>query len=128
MLLTQGYNMVNKAKITRFECDWARRTLGCHICPKGNMKHKDPTTDTEYSVKYTLAINWAISMNAANLTRQESHMAHHGVLRAQLGYSLGTTTFTKLQLKPIQTIIDQVYKPKIGLNRKFPTEFLQGPP
>ena len=55
-------------------------------------------------------------------------MAYHGVLQAQLGYSLGTTTFTKQQLQPIQTIIDQAYKPKIGLNRKFPTEVLQGPP
>ena len=29
ILLTQGYNMVSKAKITQFECDWTRRTLGC---------------------------------------------------------------------------------------------------
>ena len=55
-------------------------------------------------------------------------MADHCVLQAQLGYSLGTTTFTKTQLQPIQTIIDQAYKPKIGLNRKFPTKVLQGPP
>ena len=61
--------MVNKAKIIRCEYNWARRTLGCHICPEGNMKHKDPIADKENSVKYTLAINWAISMNAANLTR-----------------------------------------------------------
>ena len=46
ILLIQGYSMVNKAKITRFECDWARRTLGCHIYPKGNMTHKDPTVET----------------------------------------------------------------------------------
>ena len=74
--------MVNKATITQFECDCARRKIGYHICPKENMKHKDPTADTEYSVKYTLAINWAISTNAVNLTRQESHMAYHGVLQA----------------------------------------------
>ena len=92
------------------------------------MQHKDPSADTEYSVKYTLAINWVISMNAVNLNRQESHMAYHGVLQAQLGHSLGTTTFTKLQLKPIQSIIDQASKPKIGLNRKFPMEVLQGLP
>ena len=54
-------------------------------------------------------------------------MAYHGVLQAQLGYSLGTTTFTTQQLKPIQTITDQAYKPKIGLNRNFPTAVLQGP-
>ena len=66
-------------------------------------------------MKHSIAINWAISVNAADLTRQEAHMAYHGVLQAQLGYSLGTTTFTTRQLKPIQTIIDQAYKPKIGL-------------
>ena len=70
IILTQGYTMNNKATIKRFECDWARRTLGCHIYSKGNMTHKDPTTDTEYSVKHTLAINWAISVNAVKLTRQ----------------------------------------------------------
>ena len=92
------------------------------------MQQKNPSADTEYSVKYILAINWIISMNAANLNRQESHMACHRVLQAQLGYSLGTTTFTKLQLKPIQSIIYKAYKPKIRLNRKFPTKVLQGPP
>ena len=74
-----------------------------------------------------MAINWAISMNAANLTRQESYVAYHSVLKVQLGYSMGTTTFTKQQLKPIQTVIDQAYKPKTRLNKKFPTEVLQGP-
>ena len=78
--LTQGYNMTNKATIKRFGCDWAKRTLGCHICPEGNMTHADSSADTEYSVKHTFAINWAISVNATNLTRQEAHMAYHGGL------------------------------------------------
>ena len=66
-------------------------------------------------------------MNATNLTRQESHVVYHGVLQVQLGYSPGTNIFTKIQLQPIQTIIDQAYKPKIGLNRNIPTTVLQGP-
>ena len=74
-----------------------------------------------------MAINWDIYMNATNLTRQESHVVYHGVLQVQLGYSPGTNIFTKIQLQPIQTIIDQAYKPKIGLNRNIPTTVLQGP-
>ena len=119
--------MVNKAKITWFACDLTHQTLGYHICPKGNMKRKAPSADIEYFVKYMLAINWATFMNVANLTRQELHIAYQGVLQAQLRYSPVTTTFIKTQLQPIQTIIDQAYKPETGLNKKFPTEVFQGP-
>ena len=53
-------------------------------------------------------------MNVANLTKQEATIAYHRLLQVQLGYSLGTTTFSKTQLRPIQTVIDQAYKSKIG--------------
>ena len=43
IFLTQGYVIINKAKIARFECNWTKRTLGCRIDLKENMEHKDLT-------------------------------------------------------------------------------------
>ena len=54
-------------------------------------------------------------------------MEYRRILQAQLGYFIWVAIFNKTQLKPIQTIIDQAYKLKIGLNLNFPTALLKGP-
>jgi len=54
-------------------------------------------------------------------------MAYHGILQTKIGYALAVTTFTKEELKKIQSAANVAYKPKIGLNRHFPNAFIQGP-
>ena len=71
------------------------------------MVHKNQTPETEYSAKYKLAIDWIISVDTANLTKQEAYLAYTEILQSQLGYSLRVCNFDKTQLRPIQTIIDQ---------------------
>ena len=40
---------------------------------------------------------------------------------------MGVSTFTESDLSLLQWKSDSVYKPKIGLNRKFPSEVSHGP-
>ena len=61
------------------------------------------------------------------MSKKEVHMAYHGILQTKIGYALAVTTFTEKELKKIQRAADIAYKPKIGLNRNFPSAVLQGP-
>ena len=54
-------------------------------------------------------------------------MAYFGILHAKVGYALGVSTFTKIDLAPLQWKADSAYKLKIGLNRNFPVVVLHSP-
>ena len=124
--LTQGYKLGEKVAIHRESCDIAQRTLGTWINPSGMMTHPDGTVKTEHTVYLSQAQAWANSIIHSNMSRKEVHMAYHGILQTKIGYALAVTTFTKKQLRKIQRAADVVYKPKIGLNRNFPSAVLQG--
>ena len=54
-------------------------------------------------------------------------MAYFGIFHAKAGYAMGVSAFTESDLSPLQWKADSVYKPKIGLNRNFPSDVFHGP-
>ena len=90
------------------------------------MTHPDGTVQTEYTVRLAQAQTWANSIIHSNMSKKEDHMAYHGILQTKIGYALAVTTLIEKELKKIQYAADIVYKPKIGLNRNFPSAVLQG--
>ena len=85
------------------------------------------TTIAEIEYKTTICIRWAQAIYGYSLSRLYAYRAYNNVLIPQLAYTLPTTTITPKELKKLQTIVDQVYLPRIGINRHFPQEMLLGP-
>ena len=76
--------------------------------PKGNMTHKTPLVDTEFSTKFIFSIDWAIAMNVSNLYPNETNMTYNKILQVKLGYYMGVTIFKATQLQKIHIIIKTV--------------------
>ena len=66
-------------------------------------------------------------MTGCQLTRLDSFRSYHNVLIPQLTYMAPSTTFSPTDLQPLQSHIDAVYLPSVGLNRHFPHAVLNGP-
>ena len=94
--------------------------MGQRMCPTGTML-------AEIAYKTSICIRWAQAIYGCSLTRLDVYRAYNNVLIPQLSYTLPTTTINPKELKKLQTIVDQVYLPRIGLNRHFPQEMLLGP-
>ena len=125
--MTQGYRFLEKVQLARIECDTAKRALGTWINPQGKMKHNNPTIPSEFSVKEHQIHERAPSIQQSYLSKKETRIAYFGILHAKVGYAMGVSTFTESDLSPLQWKVDSVYKPKIGLNRNFPSDVFHGP-
>ena len=66
-------------------------------------------------------------MLESNLTKRDGFKAYHNVLMPRISYPLATTTMTEKELRDMQTKVDKIYLPRVGLNRHFPLEVLNGP-
>ena len=66
--------------------------------------------------KMSICIRWAQAIYRCSVIRIDVYRAYNNVLITQLAYTLPKTTINPKELKKLQTIVDQVYLPRIGLN------------
>ena len=66
-------------------------------------------------------------MSGSHLTKSEARKAYKTVYVPMIAYSLGVTTLSENKLNKLQSIAEEAYLPKIGMNRKFPKVLLRGP-
>ena len=116
MMLTKGYAQ-EKIAIKRLEVTDSQRTIGVRIFPSGEQQ-------TESIHKLGQTRGFTRGMSGSHLTKSEARKAYKTVYAPMLAYSLGVTTLSKK--KKLQSIAEEAYLPKIGMNRKFPKVLLRG--
>ena len=117
--LTKGKGAV-PTEIQRYETLEAKRTLGQYIGLDGNMKK-------ESEVKQNIVTAWTQAMTGCYLSRLDEYRSYHNFFIPKLTYTFATTTLAAADLNKLQTQLDKVYLPSMGLNRHFPHAILKGP-
>ena len=118
MALTKGEGDV-PTEIQRYETWEGKRTLGQYVGQDRNM-------EKESEVKQNTDSAWTQAMIDCHLSRLDVYWSYHHAFILKLTYTFATTTLAVADLNKLQTQMDKVYLPSVGLNRHFPHAILKG--
>ena len=110
----------NKSKIRKMSSSTPNKGLGCHQAVDGNML-------TEYTHRIKQCRQVSSRARSARLTFYEAKSMLEGRIIPQVTYSMSLTTFTALQCKNMNIIIDRTMLNKMGTNRNMPRAVVYSP-
>ena len=102
-----------KTEIKQKRVDEPNKGLGCLMAPSGQQ-------ESEFEFRLKQCRDAASRTSGAILSRREAHFMLSGRIVPQVTYSMPVTSLSSIQCRKMNTAIDRVMLPKLGVNQHMP--------